>query len=42
MNTQPNYQNATFETVWAALMENREQIKETGLQIKETDRLFKR
>ena len=31
----------TFEKVWAALMENREQIKETGLQLKETDQRLK-
>ena len=31
----------TFEKVWAALMENREQIKETGLQLKETDQRIK-
>ena len=28
----------TFEKVWAALMENREQLKETREQMKETDR----
>ena len=28
----------TFEKVWAALMENREQMKETDRQMKETDR----
>ena len=28
----------TFEKVWAALMETREQIKETGRQMKETDK----
>jgi len=27
-----------FETVWAALMENREQLKETARQMQETDR----
>ena len=31
----------TFEKVWAALMENREQIKETSEQIKETERIMK-
>ena len=39
----------TFEKVWAALMENkeqlketREQIKETALRLKETDRIVRR
>ena len=31
----------TFDDVWAALMENREQMKETDRQIKETDRQMK-
>ena len=31
----------TFEKVWAALMENREQMKETDRQMKETDRQMK-
>jgi len=31
----------SFETVWAALMENREQIKEISHQIRETDRILK-
>ena len=31
----------TFEKVWAGLMENREQMKETDKQIKETDRQIK-
>jgi hypothetical protein len=31
----------TFEKVWAALMENREQIKATSEQIKDTDRQMK-
>ncbi|MHB9290995.1 hypothetical protein Holit_00065 [Hollandina sp. SP2] len=30
-----------FEQVWAALMENRLQLKETDQQLKETDRLFR-
>ena len=30
----------TFEKVWAALMENREQMKETDRQMRETDRMF--
>ncbi|MHB9293443.1 hypothetical protein Holit_02565 [Hollandina sp. SP2] len=30
-----------FEQVWAALMENRQQMKETDRQLKETDRLFR-
>jgi len=30
-----------FEQVWAALMENREQQKETDRQMKETDRVVK-
>ena len=42
--TQPipdNYKNLTFEKVWAALMENREQMKETDRKMKETDRQMK-
>jgi hypothetical protein len=31
----------TFEKVWAALMENREQMRETAERFKETERLFK-
>jgi hypothetical protein len=31
----------SFEKVWAALMENREQFKETDRRFKETDRKFK-
>ncbi|MCL2480696.1 MAG: hypothetical protein FWF38_03185 [Spirochaetaceae bacterium] len=31
----------TFEKVWAALMENREQMKETDQKIQETDRIVK-
>jgi hypothetical protein len=31
----------SFEKVWAALMENREQFKETDRRFKETDRRFK-
>jgi len=31
----------TFESVWAALMENREQLKETARQLKETERVMK-
>ncbi|MCL2831624.1 MAG: hypothetical protein FWD78_00505 [Treponema sp.] len=31
----------TFEKVWAALMENREQMKDTDARLKETDRLVK-
>ena len=31
----------TFEKVWAALMENREQMKDTDARMKETDRLLK-
>jgi hypothetical protein len=38
MDTLPNYQNATFENVWAGLMENREQMKETDRLMQETDR----
>jgi alpha-galactosidase/6-phospho-beta-glucosidase family protein len=39
---QPAYpRGLDFEQVWAALMENREQIKETDRQMKETDRLMK-
>ena len=34
-------QPLNFETVWAALMENREQMKETDRQMKETDRQMK-
>ena len=30
----------TFEKVWAALMENREQMKDTDRRMKETDRLI--
>jgi hypothetical protein len=48
MDTLPNYQNATFENVWAGLLENREQIRETerivrenALQMKDTDRRMK-
>jgi hypothetical protein len=39
----PELQNEplTFEKVWAALMENREQMKETDRKIKETDRQIK-
>lgn len=33
--TQAIGEGLTFEKVWAALMENREQMKETGEQIKE-------
>ena len=37
--TQPVYtKGLDFEQVWAALMENREQIRETARQMKETDR----
>jgi hypothetical protein len=32
----------TFEKVWAALMENREQMKETDAQIKETGKLIEK
>jgi hypothetical protein len=31
----------SFESVWAALMENREQLKETDRLVKETDRIVK-
>jgi hypothetical protein len=31
----------TFEKVWAALMENREQMKETDRRLQETDRIVK-
>ena len=35
----PDYpRGITFEQVWSALMENREQIKKTSEQMKETDR----
>ena len=40
--TTSDYQKGlTFEHVWAALMENREQMKETDLKIQETDRIIK-
>ena len=40
--TQPIYpKGLDFEQVWAALMENREQLKETDRQLKETDRIVK-
>ena len=35
------YENLTFEKVWAALMENREQMKETDRRMQETDRQMK-
>ena len=38
----PDYpRGVTFEQVWAALMEDREQLKETAKQQKETDRIVK-
>jgi hypothetical protein len=39
--TQAIGEGLTFEKVWAALMENREQLKETGQHLKETDRQIK-
>jgi len=42
VQTLPDYpRGLTFEQVWAALMENREQLKETALQIRETDLIVK-
>jgi hypothetical protein len=41
MNRLPNYQKATFENVWAALLENREQMKDTDRRMKDTDRRMK-
>ncbi|MDR0502572.1 MAG: hypothetical protein LBH16_04555 [Treponema sp.] len=42
MQTQTDYpRGLDFEQVWAALMENREQQKETDRQLKETDRQLK-
>jgi len=42
MQTQATYpKGLDFEQVWAALMENREQIRETSQQQKETDRQIK-
>jgi len=40
MNTEVK-QAATPESVWAAFMENREQMKETDRRMKETDRMMK-
>jgi hypothetical protein len=39
--TQRIGEGLTFEKVWAALMENRDQIKETDRQMKETDLFLK-
>ena len=38
MNTLPNFPQATFESVWAALQETDRIVKENALQMKETDR----
>jgi len=42
MNYQPQNPAPTFESVWAALMEDRERQKETDRQMKETDRQIER
>jgi len=41
MNINPQNSTLTFESVWAALMENREQQKETDRLMRESDRRFK-
>jgi hypothetical protein len=41
MTSNANMQTATPEIVWAALMENREQMKETDRRMQETDRRMK-
>jgi hypothetical protein len=42
MNNMPNLQNATFEYVWAALLETREQIRKTGLQMEKSSVEFEK